>query len=149
MSRTVLEQHIHDRNIAIASLADVRSVEYIDVLKERAARYAAHVASMAPDKRNDIWRLTMEEKFQTEFIRIHWYVADWLTALLIARYGEEPDKARATDFEGNPWPGFEGWPNVLSDEDRAVMAKWLEGNFGKSRQFLHALNANTISTEAE
>lgn len=90
---------------------------YLPLLQERADRFAAHVASMPPD--GDITRFAavMGQRFG-RYVRVHHFIADWVTAFLIVRYGEEPDPERTTDGHG--------WPTTFSDEDRERALQLLE-----------------------
>ncbi len=123
---TVLEQHIAARNEERrAALGNVHYAHYVEgVLADRADRYAAHVATMDLAPEIVQWSLAMRKQFGTSYVRCSHFVADWITALLIVRYGEEPDAALSTD------PTFAGWPVAFSDQDvqRAadllVFKKW-------------------------
>lgn len=94
---------------------------YLPVLAERSTRYAAHVATLPIPPALAAWALAMTQRFGA-YVRVHHYVADWITALLIVRYGEEPDATRTTD-------GI-GWPSALTDLDLARAAELLEGPVG-------------------
>ena len=64
-------------------------------------------------------------------------VADWFTALLILRYGEEERAYDAAEVaaataegrapECSTDPAFTGWPLAFSDKDRARAAELLAG----------------------
>jgi hypothetical protein len=93
----------------------------VDVLGDRAARYAAHLERMALEPDITAWALQMAARWGS-YVQVHHYVADsWLIALLILRYGEEPEAARSTD------PDFSGWPLAFTADDRARAVELLHG----------------------
>jgi hypothetical protein len=119
-----------------ARLAHVRAqhpqldvASYIgDVLHARATRYADHVRRMTITPDLAQWALAMTQQFGP-YVLVHHFVADWITALLILRYGEEERgydavEVAAAQAEGrapacSTDPAFTGWPLAFSDEDRA------------------------------
>lgn len=121
----LLTQLIEARDAAWRAQHGPDGEHYLAVLQDRADRFAAHVATMTITPDLAAWALAMATTYGTPYVRMHYFVADWLTALLIARYGEEPDAARSSD------PAFAGWPNAFTDADRqraaemlATPAKW-------------------------
>lgn len=48
------------------------------------------------------------------------YAVDWVTALCIARYGEEPDASKTHDGVG--------WPSALGTDDIVRANRWLYNN---------------------
>lgn len=115
-----LTAHIASRDAAWrAAHGDIAADHYLEtVLAERAPRYAAHVASMVITPDMVQWQLTMTRR-HGPYVRVHHFITDWLTALLILRYGEEPDASRSTD------PTFAGWPTAFTDADRQRAADLL------------------------
>lgn len=129
----ILARHIEARNAALraqwkaAGFAD--PAHYLCVLQERASRYAAHVASMAITPSIASWMLGMRARYLSDYVQCHHYIADWLTALLIVRYGEEPSADHSTDqrLDDNGARIFAGWPTTLSAQDLRRAAELLEG----------------------
>jgi hypothetical protein len=117
-----LQDHIERRNAQLRQhnpgLFDAE--HYLAVLQDRADRFAAHVASMSLSPAVVQWALAMEQRYGP-YVLAHHYVADWITALLILRYGEEPDASKSTD------PNFAGWPTTFTAEDLARAADLLAG----------------------
>jgi hypothetical protein len=66
------------------------------------------------------WAIAMSNKYG-QYCMVHYFVADWITALLIIRYGEEPDKERSTD------PNFKGWPETFTNQDLLRAGELLQG----------------------
>lgn len=92
-----------------------------DVLADRATRYAAHLATMTVEPDLIAWAMQMATQFGP-YVRVHHFIHDsWLTALLVIRYGEEPDAGRSSD------PTFGGWPQVFSAGDRERALELLAG----------------------
>lgn len=111
MRPATLEDHIAARNAEVTSAwPEAAANAYLPVLATRAAAFAAHVASMEIAPEVAVWALAMARQFGS-FVRVHHFVADWITALLILRYGEEPDASKSTD------PNFAGWPKAFTAED--------------------------------
>lgn len=125
MSDALLEYHIAQRNAQMKEANLAMHEHYLPVLQERSERYAAHVAAMTISLDMVAWSLAMGRQFG-RYVRVSFYIADWFTALLLVRYGEEPDAARSTD------PNFKGWPLEFDDIDRQRaeqllrMTKWNE-----------------------
>ncbi len=117
-----LEAHIDARNAYVRThLPTINADQYLEeVLLDRSARYAAHVATMTVTPDIALWALAMSQKYGP-YVRANYYIADWITALLILRYGEEPDPSRSTD------PNFAGWPTAFTDEDRERASQLLTG----------------------
>jgi hypothetical protein len=116
----------------------------LPVLGERANVFAAHVASMVIHPDMQAFADTMTQRFGP-FVRVHHFIADWITAFLIVRYGEEsrgydPDEIAAAAAEvrvlpvENPDdiavtvpapraprcstdPNFHGWPTAFTVDD--------------------------------
>ena len=110
---TVLNTHIAARNAELlASLGAVGYAHYVEgVMQDRADRYVAHVAAMDLSPEIVQWSLAMRQQFGTSYVRCSHFVADWITALLIMRHGEEPDAALSSD------PAFAGWPLAFGAGD--------------------------------
>jgi hypothetical protein len=140
MADAILDAHIAQRRAAlVAAFPQIDPTHYVDgVLQDRADRYAAHLATMtiAPDMVQ--WALTMGRRYGP-WVKVHHFVADWLTALLIIRYGEEPDAARSDD------PNFHGWPVAFTDDDTARASELLAGT--KWPQALTLLPKNPLAQE--
>lgn len=101
---------------------------YMDVvLPDRAARYAAHVASMSIAPELVQWSMLMATTHGTSFVKKSHFYCDWLTMLLIKRYGEEPngydaaEVAAAKDEGRTPNcstdPNYAGWPSAFTQND--------------------------------
>lgn len=117
-----LTAHLAARDAAFrAAQGDATADAYLPVLAARSARYAAHVARLVVTSALAAWALAMTQRFGA-YVRVHHYVADWITALLIVRYGEEPDATQTVD-------GI-GWPAALTDLDLQRAAELLDGPAG-------------------
>jgi hypothetical protein len=124
-----LADHLADRDAAVRAAWVPKAAEaYLPVLGERAARFAAHVATMTIAPELAVWALAMAQRYGS-WVRVHHFVADWITALLILRYGEEPDAARSTD------PTFAGWPLACTADDLARAQQLLAGENWPARIF--------------
>jgi hypothetical protein len=128
----VLATHVATRDAAFLTqhgAENPAAVAYLEeTLRDRAARYAAHVAAM--DLTPDVvqWALAMRAKWQSPYVQVHRFIADWLTALLIVRYGEECDPARCTPCTlASGEPASLGWPAAFSEADLARAAELLAG----------------------
>lgn len=125
MSDALLEYLIAQRNAHMTSVNPVMAEHYLPVLQARSERFAAHVKAMTLPTTIVAWALAMERKYGRYALVSH-YIADWITALLLVRYGEEPDAEKSTD------PDFNGWPMEFTDADlqRAeqllAMTRWNE-----------------------
>ena len=95
---------------AVKTWGDRVAAIHLPVLGARADRFAAHVATMTIHPAIASFAEQMAMRFGA-YVRVHAFVADWLTALLIVRYGEEPDAALTVD-------GI-GWPTVFTVDDHA------------------------------
>jgi hypothetical protein len=115
-----LAAHVAARNAEFRrTQGDQIANQYLDdVLMTRAAAFPAHLATMAVSSDMVLWALAMAGKWG-QFVKVHHYIADWLTALLVVRYGEEPDASKT-------WDG-KGWPQAFSDDDRVRAAELLAG----------------------
>lgn len=133
MTDPILAGHIEARNAELASHPNIKAEHYLPVLQDRADRFAAHVATMHIPPSVSLWVSACVAKYGTEYVRMHWYVADWITALLIMRYGEEPDAERSTD------PNFKGWPTTFTTEDMKRAQDLLSGDFTRGGQFITLL----------
>lgn len=134
----VLLQHIEDRNRHFAANQTAANAEHmLSVLQERADRYGAHVATMTISPVMVQWALSMATKYKSEYVKAHHYVADWFTALLILRYGEEPDAERSTDdrLDANGVRKFQGWPTRFSEQDMERANELLAGVKWPSKVF--------------
>jgi hypothetical protein len=124
-----LADHIAHRNAEVASTwPDAAAAAYLPVLEARAAAFAAHVASMEIAPEVAVWALAMARQFGS-YVRVHHFVADWITALLILRYGEEPDASKSTD------PNFAGWPKAFTADDLVRAQQILAGEDWPRRVF--------------
>ena len=115
--------HIDARNAEIQAKWDaapdkqlaIDPSHYLDVvLKDRAARYAAHMAKMDIPPEMALFALAMSQRFGS-YVKVHHFIADWLTSLLIVRYGEECDPA-LSEMRNDGSPG--GWPLTFDDADK-------------------------------
>lgn len=112
----ILAAHIERRNAQFtAEQSSAKADHYLPVLQERADAFAAHVASMTLAPSMIQWALGMRAKYKSEYVQVHHFIADWLTALLILRYGEEPDGAKTVDGVC--------WPVAFTDNDIARAAE--------------------------
>lgn len=114
---------------------------YLSTLEERATRFAAHVATMAMTPEIAAWALAMAGRYGS-WVRVHHFIADWITALLIVRYGEEPDASRSTD------PTFTGWPLAFSADDTARAQQLLQGEQWPARVLTLLPRELPIASEA-
>jgi hypothetical protein len=121
---TALDAAIAERDAEARRTWDKRALAYLDTLGERAERYAAHRATMAVQPLVIEWALAMSARWG-EAVRVHHFVADWPTALLIIRHGEEPDPARTTDGHG--------WPDAFGEFDLARARELLASHPGDRR----------------
>jgi hypothetical protein len=122
MADSILAAHIEARRAAlVAAFPQIDPTHYVDgVLQDRADRYAAHLATMTITPDMVQWALTMGRRHGS-WVKVHHFVADWFTALLIIRYGEEPDAAKSSD------PHFAGWPTTFTDNDKGRASELLAG----------------------
>ncbi len=129
MRPATLADHIAARNAEVtASWPEAAASAYLPVLERRAAAFAAHVALMDISPEVGVWALAMARQFGS-WVRVHHFVADWITALLILRYGEEPDASKSTD------PTFAGWPKAFTADDLARAQQILAGEDWPRRVF--------------
>ena len=121
MSDPVLDSHINTRNAAWKeAYGPAAYAHYVEtVLPPRAETYAAHVASMSLMPHVVQWAISMAAQYGP-YVRIHSFIADWVTALLIVRYGEEPDGTKTVD-------GVE-WPSAFTDADMGRAMQLLNGH---------------------
>lgn len=104
-----------------ARYGDTGESYLLDILTDRAARYAAHLATMTIEPDMIAWAMQMAAHYGP-YVKVHHFIHDsWLTALLVLRYGEEPDSARSSD------PDFTGWPLTFSAGDRGRALELLAG----------------------
>lgn len=134
----VLATHIAERNAALPEQFPLIDADhYLEiVLRERAESYAAHMATVTISPDMVQWGLAMARKFGT-YVKVHHFVADWFTALMILRYGEEHRAYDAAAVEAAIAAGqappcstdeqFAGWPLAFSDTDRKRAADLLAG----------------------
>lgn len=116
----VLRHHVEARNTEFRTKLGEAAEPFLnDTLKYRAAKYAEHLSKMAPSSEMTLWALQMASSY-SPYVRVHHFIHDnWLTALLVLRYGEEPDPSKTTDGTG--------WPLEFTDADKARAAKLLAG----------------------
>lgn len=121
MART-LADHIAARDTAWrARHKDVGEPYLTEVLADRAVRYAAHLGTMTVEPDLIAWAMQMAAQ-HGPYVKVHHFIHDsWLTALLVIRYGEEPDAAQSSD------PDFAGWPLVFAVGDRERALELLAG----------------------
>lgn len=130
MSSPVLAKHIEDRNAAFRAQHPAAAEHYLNtVLVERSAVFAQHVASMTLSPTILHWAMLMGIRYETDYVRVHYFIADWITALLIVRYGEEPDASKSTDMRVDEHGErlFKGWPTEFSEIDLIAAQAWLNG----------------------
>lgn len=120
VSDAVLRHHVEARNAEFtARIGDAATAYLEETLRYRAAKYSEHLSKMAPSAEMTLWALQMASSY-SPYVRVHNFVHDnWLTALLVIRYGEEPDSAKTTDGSG--------WPLEFSDADKARAMSLLAG----------------------
>lgn len=142
----VLDAHIADRNaelvLAFENAPDKQQAidpsHYLDiVLAERAPIYAAHVVSMDLSPEDILWSMGMKKRYKSSYVRVWYFIGDWITAFLILRYGEEPRAydeaevmaARKTGRAPNcsTDPSFAGWPLAFNAGDITRMQQLLKG----------------------
>lgn len=116
---------------------------YMDtVLPERAARYAAHVATMQLAPEIVQWAMLMATTHGTSYVKKSHFYCDWITMLLIKRYGEEPNAYDAAEVKAalkegrvpkcSTDPNYKGWPlaftalDIRSAMDLIVFKRWNE-----------------------
>jgi hypothetical protein len=126
----VLNAALADAQLPLAPRSEADA--YLLVLQDRATRFASHLAAMPFHADMLGWATEMAARYG-EFVRVYWYIADWRTALLIIRHGEEPDPARTTDGHA--------WPSAWGTEDVQRALSLLPGPAGNRRwpEFLHLL----------
>jgi hypothetical protein len=117
---------------------------YMDtVLPDRAARYAAHVASMDLSPEIVQWAMLMAKGHEASYVKMDHFYCDWITMLLIKRYGEEPNAYDAAEVAAAKAEGrvpncstdvnYKGWPkaftanDVRSAFDLIAHKRWPEG----------------------
>ena len=112
---------IAKRAAAVDKQMSIDPAHYVDVvLKARAVQYAAHIATMEIGPEMAIWAMAMRTRYKSSYVKVWHFIADWITALLILRYGEEPDGALC---DGD----HQGWPTSFSDDDAIRAAQLLRG----------------------
>lgn len=133
-----LTAHIAARNASLPQdWPGIKPEHYLEiVLRERADRYAAHLAAMTITPDLVQWGMAMTRKYGP-YVRAWHFICDWFTALLILRYGEEnraydADAVAAAVAAGeappcSTDPAFAGWPLAFSDADRVRAAELLAG----------------------
>lgn len=117
--------------------------DYMDtVLPARAAQYAAHVAKMSLTPEIVQWAMLMATTHGTSYVKKSHFYCDWITMLLIKRYGEELNafdaaEVAAAKAEGrvpncSTDPNFKGWPlaftalDIQSAMDLIAFKRWNE-----------------------
>lgn len=156
----VLATHIAQRNAALPQrYPQIDTTHYLEtVLLERATRYAAHVAAMMITPDMVQWGMAMTRQYGP-YVQVSNYIADWFTALLILRYGEEErgydaDEVAAAFAESripncSTDPNFRGWPLAFSDDDRTRAAELLAGLKWPKGGILTTLDREPKSLQAE
>jgi len=120
MPGQILSAHIAARNTEVTTTHEGGfNGYYLDVLQERADMYGAHIATMAISPEIVYWAMAMTTKHASSYVRAHHFIADWVTGLLIAIYGEEPRAEHTVD-------GL-CWPNAFLARDLEFAQKWLTG----------------------
>lgn len=112
---------------------------YVAVVQARLDAYAAHMATMTEVPAALVaWAGVMTAKYgprvgmhfvgNDEVVIDGMYIRemkdfsyDWLTALMVVRYGEEPDGAKVTGDHN-------GWPTSFSEDDVARAQRWAAGD---------------------
>ncbi len=149
-SSEILAAHIEQRNAWISTQfqTPAQAEPYLLVLEARAAAFAAHVASMDIAPEMTVWALAMARKYGS-WVRAHFFIADWITALLIVRYGEEPDAEKSTDqrVDDDGVRIFQGWPRAFSDADLQRAQELLQGKNWSADLTLLARDAGLSTTE--
>lgn len=155
----ILAAHIAARADRVrAQFPEIDHGHYIDVvLQARAARYAAHLAAMTITPDMVQWGIAMSRRFGP-YVQMWNYVADWFTALLIMRYGEEERAYDAAEVEAAKAEGREaqcstdpqhaGWPLAFTDADRQRAMELLDGKKWPAEAFT-ILERDPISLAAE
>ena len=89
---------------------ELNALPYAQVLAIRQKAYAEHVAAMPVDEEIAAWAERMTAKHGPK-VKVWENVIDWLTALLIVRWGEAP----------------EHWPAEFEADDRSRALSWEAG----------------------
>lgn len=146
MQPTELAARIVARNTELEAHETINFVHYGPVLQDRADRYAAHLASMVITPDIALWERGMVSKYGANYPRVHFFIAhSWLNALLVCRYGEEPnafnpsfpngiDEATGATYSTDP--NFAGWPTSLTEGDLKVADRWLRGDWRNHGAFV-------------
>jgi hypothetical protein len=146
MTDAVTLRQIEARNAAMHARYDeapdktlvIDPAHYLEqVLRERAAGYAAHVAGMEIGVDMFGWAMGMAIQYKNSNVQCTYFIADWITALLILRYGEEHRAYDAAEVaaaiaEGrapncSTDPNFAGWPVRFSPADKLKALDILRG----------------------
>lgn len=83
---------------------------YPMLLKLRREAYREHIEAMDSAGALRAWGAKMAERYGPA-VKVHHNALEWPSALMVARYGEEP---------------VPHWPTSLSEADRARARQWLE-----------------------
>jgi hypothetical protein len=121
---------------------------YVDLtLRERwEVLYPAALAKLTVPPSIALWVLAMTER-HGEWIYCDHNVADWLTALLILRYGEEPRAEYCVTADGQSTG--DGWPTSFSGDDITAARKILAGEKWPARfRFITHTTAQQAALDA-
>lgn len=117
---------------------------YMDVvLPERAQLYADHVARMTISPEVVQWAMLMASTHGASYVKMDHFYTDWITMLLIKRYGEEPRGYDAAEVAAARAEGrvpacstdenYRGWPlaftpnDIKSAMDMVAFKRWPKG----------------------
>lgn len=155
----ILTAHIEARAALVRErYPQIDHGHYIEqVLLERSQRYAAHLATMTITPDIVTWALAMTRQYGP-YVLVSNYVADWITALLLVRYGEEERGYDAAEVAAaiaearvpacSTDPNFTGWPTQFTDDDRQRAAELLAGDW-PTRGLMTALPRDPRSLTTE
>ncbi len=115
---------------------------YTKICQQRELEFAAHIATMVPVPELGMWATDMTSLYGPQ-VRRGAFVVDWLTALMIVRYGEavvaDPGSVKIYLYDGDGEPildangdhdskRIDGWPTQFQPDDLARAEAWLRGS---------------------
>ncbi len=84
--------------------------EYSQVCHERRKAYMDHMRTMNVPQEINAWAVAMEQKYGPK-AKVWMHDVDWVTALMIVRYGEDASQ----------------WPKEFTEEDAKRAMTWFTG----------------------
>ncbi|MGV3707603.1 MAG: hypothetical protein ACO1Q7_02100 [Gemmatimonas sp.] len=114
------------RNMALRQDPSIRrdAITLAAVLKERADRYAQYFADHPPDATVITWAARMAAK-AGPWVRVRYFVADWITALYLMTAGEEPTRRVMATLDDRDLTAVEdAWGNASKMALGLRMSKW-------------------------